>query len=92
MIFDILTPEALAHWIITDGSRKNDGVILCTDSFTIIDVVRLVNVLIVRYQLDCTIHTPIKGPRIYIKGKSMPLLRSIVLPYMHNSMLYKIGL
>jgi len=29
---------------------------------------------------------------IYIRSSSMPLLRSIVLPYMDSSMLYKLGL
>jgi hypothetical protein len=49
----------------------------------------LINILIVRYQLDCSLHS---NNRIYIRAASMPRLRSIVLPYMDSSMLYKIGL
>jgi len=91
-IYELLTPVALAHWIMGDGSRdKSFGLVLCTDSFSIEDVVRLMNVLIVRYGIDCTIRYNGNYNRIYIRNKSMPLLRTIVSPYMHSSMLYKIG-
>jgi len=75
-----------------DGVGRSHGLILCTDSYSVEDVVRLINVLIIRYRLDCTLrfHT-IDHPRIYIRAKSMPLLRSIVLLFMHSSMLYKIN-
>ncbi|RUS23408.1 homing endonuclease [Endogone sp. FLAS-F59071] len=74
-----------------DGSAKPSGLELCTDSYTVPDVVRLMNVLIVKYDLECTlrIHTPTQ-PRIYIRSRSMKTLRTIVLPYMEPSMLYKI--
>lgn len=75
--------------------RRGLGLALCTDSFTVEEVVRLMNVLIVRYQLDCTLyfHEPNQiSPRIYILPKSIPILRSIVLPYIHPSILYKIGM
>ena len=44
-----------------------------------------------RYNLECTIrfHRPTQA-RIYISEQSMPLLRELVIPYMHSSMLYKI--
>lgn len=76
-----------------DGKLSRHGLILCTDSYSVEDVVRLINVLIVRYRLECTIRydTPIH-PRIYIKEKSMSLLRSIVVPHMLPSMMYKIRL
>jgi hypothetical protein len=54
-IFNLLTPVAIAHWIQGDGFWAHPGVVLCTDSFTVPDVVRLMNVLIVRYQLECTL-------------------------------------
>lgn len=34
-IYDLLTPVALAHLILGDGSAQRHGLILCTDSFTI---------------------------------------------------------
>lgn len=90
-IFNLLTPMALAHLICGDGSVQRHGLILCTDSYTIQDTVRLLNVLIVRYGLDCSLRSPRPNQyRIYIREGSMPRLRALVLPFMHDSMLYKI--
>jgi hypothetical protein len=87
-IFNLLTPAALAHWICCDGSVQRHGLILCTDSYTIQDVNRLLNVLILKFQLDCILreHRPNQW-RIYIRQGSMITLRNIVLPYMEPSML-----
>lgn len=65
---------------------------MCTDSYTVSDVIKLINVLFIRYQLDCTLrfHRPAQ-PRIYIRQGSMSKLRSIVQPHMHPSFLYKLG-
>jgi len=38
-----------------DGTLKSEGIFICTDSYTIQDVVRLMNVLIIRYELKCTL-------------------------------------
>jgi hypothetical protein len=87
-MYYLLTPIALAHWIIGDGLWNHSGLILCTESFSIIDNVKLINILKVRYRLDCTLTA---RNRIYVTASSMPRLRAIVQPHMHPSMLYKIG-
>lgn len=75
-----------------DGQRREYGLVLCTDSYTLQDVVRLVNVLIIRYNLICTLRENRPGQyRIYISHKSMSNLRGIVLPYFDDSMLYKLN-
>nr|YP_007374906.1 hypothetical protein PRA_mt0082 [Phlebia radiata]CCE89197.1 hypothetical protein PRA_mt0082 [Phlebia radiata] len=33
-IYDLLTPIALAHWIMGDGAKLNKGLVLCTDSLS----------------------------------------------------------
>jgi hypothetical protein len=55
-----------------------------------VDNVKLINILMVRYQLDCTLRS--SENRIDIKAATMPRLRAIVLPFMHDSILYKLGL
>jgi hypothetical protein len=91
-IYDLLTPVALAHVIMGDGNADKHGLILCTDSYSIKDVVRLMNVLVIKYRLDCSMFIKAsKYPRIYIKAKSMPLLRAIVSPYVSSGMLFKLG-
>lgn len=91
-IYNMLTPVALAHVIMGDGAIHPHGLILCTDSYSVQDVVRFMNVLIIRYRFECTLrfHRP-NQPRIYIRQRSMGLLRTIVTPHMDSSMLYKLG-
>ena len=91
-IYNLLTPIALAHLIMGDGSSRDYGLTLCTDCYTIHDVIRLMNVLIIRYGINSTLQKKRDNQyRIHIRSSSMPLLRSIVTPYMHSSMLYKLG-
>lgn len=54
-MYELLTPVALAHLIMGDGQASPYGLILCTNSFSDQDVVKLMNVLMIRYKLDCTI-------------------------------------
>ena len=91
-IYNMLTPVALAHWIMGDGTTSSSsGLLLCTDSYSIQDVVRLINVLIYRYDLKCNIRMHREGQyRIYISKKSMELLRTIVMVHMIPSMYYKV--
>jgi hypothetical protein len=92
-IYFHITPVAIAHWIMGYGSFTRKGLILCTDSFSIKEVVLLINILIIKYDINCVIqYNTKKYPRIYIRKESMYKLRKIVLPYMHKSMLYKLGL
>ena len=81
---------ALAHWIMGDGAIRNKGLILCTDSFTLQDNVKLMNVLRIKYGLNTSIHMDNKRPRIYIRYESMSKLREIVKLYILPSMRYKL--
>lgn len=92
-IYHLLTPEALAHLIMGDGSaRLEGGLVICTDSFSMFEVVRIINVLIIRYRLNCKLrkHGPLYH-RIYISQHSMVQLRIIIQPFMLPSMIYKIS-
>lgn len=60
-IYDLLTPLALAHWAQGDGSKQSTGFILCTDSFSYSDVCKLVNILFLRYRLNCSIIRSTEG-------------------------------
>jgi len=91
VLIKIITPVALAHVLMCDGAKKGSGLIICTDSFRVEEVARLMTVLYVRYDIDSTLHYAHSKPRIYIRTSSMPTLRSLVRPYMHPSFLYKLG-
>jgi LAGLIDADG DNA endonuclease family len=77
---------------MSDGiGIKHGGLLLCTDNFTISDVYRIMNVLIIRYNLQCTIQFYRCYPIIYILAADLPLLKSIVKPYMHSFSMYKLS-
>lgn len=90
-----LTPLALAIWIMDDGGKVGSGLKLATNNFTKLEVLRLCKILFVKYKLKATIQKAgdINNVQyiIYIPTESMPLLTSIVKPYIHPSMKYKFG-
>lgn len=91
-IFNMLDSIALAHWIAGDGAyQQSGGLLICCDSFTLREVILLINVLIYKFELNCTLRQNKPGQyRIYILSSSMPNLKSIVSEYLHPSMWYKI--
>lgn len=56
-IYDLLTPLALAYWVNSSGVKlKGRGLKLYIDKdFNALDTVKLINVLIIKYRLSCTI-------------------------------------
>lgn len=88
-IKEMLTPLALAHWIMGDGSKQNEGNQLSVYAFTTSDVQLLITALNERYNLECSIHMTDRGPRIYINKINMVNLKPLVSPYIVPSMKYK---
>ena len=91
-LFDFLTPRALAFLrrIMSDGVSNQYGLTICTDSYTIKEVVILINILKIRYDLNCSIHYLNNRPRLYIKADSMNKLRLLVKPYIIPFSQYKL--
>ena len=92
-IYEYLTPLALAVWIMDDGGFANYGIRVATNSFKLKEVELLQDVLKSKYNLETTIQNIyIKDQySIYIKKKSVNNIRNIVGPYIHFSMLHKLG-
>ena len=93
-ISEYLTPFALAVLVMDDGGWTNYGVKIATNSFKLKEVELLKNVLKSKYNLEPTIQKIwIKDKySIYIKKQSIPNLINIIGPFMHSSMLYKLGI
>lgn len=89
-LFHYLSPQALAYWIMGDGAYSSGGLVLCTDCFTISEVIVLMNILTIRYGLKCTINMAAGLPRIYISRSSMADLRRIVSPHILAFSQYKL--
>lgn len=90
-IYNLLTPIALAYWIMGDGyGNAWKGLYLCTDSFSNYDIVRLMNVLLIRYNIHSSLVQISDKSRIYIASTESAKITNLVLEYIHPSMLYKV--
>lgn len=87
-LFDLLNWEVLAHWICGDGTR-NGGIKLQTQSFSLQDNVLLINMLILKFNFECTLHRQRHQYIIYIKKRSIKKNIHLLLPYIPDSMKYK---
>lgn len=90
---DYLTPLALAIWMMNDGCKlKNKGFKFCTNGYTLNEVKHLSNILKDKYNLKTSIVKTgyVNQYNVYITKSSMDDLISIVKPYIHKSMMYKL--
>ena len=95
----LISPLSLAVWCMDDGSRKpyGKGAFLHTQSFTLDDQLKLIEVLRKNFSIDARISSAglWKGKRLnrlYITAGSFLQFRNLVLPYMLPSMFYKVSL
>jgi hypothetical protein len=96
-IADYLNAEALAIWIMDDGLLHRDrGLRFCTHNFILSECKALQIILKDKYDIDTTLHkiastVPLQY-NIYVIKSSMDKLKMVVKPFMHPTMIYKIGL
>ena len=78
---------------MVEGGKVGEGLKLSTNSFSYSDCLLLVKVLYENFKLKSSVQSAgaLNQYHIYIWKESMPLLREIVLPYVHSSMKYKLG-
>ena len=88
-LYELLTWEGLVHWIEGDGTYSS-GITLQTQCFTLEEVVFIINVLIIKFGLECSIHKQYNFSLLYIKSKSLKKNMHKLLPHMHDSVKYKI--
>ncbi len=70
VIYELLTPRALAFWLMDDAHKNpRGGITLCTDSFSLIEVLRLIRVLKFKFNIKCTIHKKKKSKKSEIKNR-----------------------
>lgn len=85
-----LTPIGLAYWTMDDGNKQGSGFLLNTHSFTQSEVELLSKILLNKFNLVNTIQINKNGYRIYIKTQSIVIFKSLVTPYFHSTILYKL--
>nr|NP_803522.1 orf221 [Monoblepharella sp. JEL15]AAO64967.1 orf221 [Monoblepharella sp. JEL15] len=93
-IKDLLNPRVLAYWIMDDGNMiTSGGTQLCTDSFTKDEVILLEQAIQSNFKLHTRLEEHGVGSgkwRIIIPVRQVTSLASIVGPYMHSSLKYKV--
>ena len=85
-----LTPLAIAIWFMDDGAKNNCSYYLHTEGFTAEDVDFLRSILETKYNLKTARHTQRRKPVIYISGYSRENFTTLILPYICDSMKYKL--
>ena len=90
-LFEYLDYIALAHIMMGDGAIKNKGITLCTDNFTLQEVVMLINIFIIKFNISPTIHKEKGKFRIYINNKDLIKIKPFIKPYFVSHFLYKIN-
>lgn len=99
-IYSLLSWEALAHWVYLNSNikflyfnstrrTKSHGLYIDVNNFSIKDIVRLISVLIYKFNLTCSLQV-LKREKIfiYINNKSIPLLLSGISPYINSWVKY----
>jgi len=67
---------------LRDEAILNKDLVLYIDSYTLQEVITLVNVLKIKYDINCTIQGILNNrPRIYNLGENMLKLRTLIKPY-----------
>lgn len=94
-IEELITPVVLAHLIMGDGNLKpKDNILrIYTNSFTKQDVERLAEAITNKLGIATrVVHDRNEQYMLVISKDQLETVRSIIVPYMHMSMLYKLGL
>lgn len=89
-IYDWINYESLAHIIMCDGSlNKGGGITLNLQNFTLKELIYFINVLKIKFNLDCTLHKSRTQYIVYIKTNSIRKLYNEIKPFIIPSMRYK---
>ncbi len=75
-----------------DGNFHGSSVRIATNCFNYKEHISLIKILQDKYKIEASIHkNHLNYLSLYIKKKSLPQLKELVLPYFHSSMYYKLG-
>lgn len=101
-LIQLLTPLALAIWIMDDGTFKSPGIRIAINNFTKKEGEILIQVLQEKYNIKSSLHKNSDQYQLYIKKESMKILidlvpraakpRGGVKPYFHPSSFAQLGL
>lgn len=86
-----LTPQAMAVWIMDDGTSCGKGLTLATHCFNFQDLLILQAFFKEKYNWKVGLHKCENQYVMYVHAQSMKTLAKVVKPFMVESMYYKLG-
>lgn len=89
IIYDYINYESIAHMIMCDGSFNSNGLVLNLQSFTLKELTLLLNILKIKFNLDCSIHKSRNKYILYLKVHSVKILYPHIYKFIVPSMRYK---
>ena len=90
----LLTPRALAYWVMDDGAKSGNSLIIYTGGFTFEEHEKLQTILKNKFNINTNIHgknRKTKQLSLYIQQKSYKKFLNLIKPYMLSSMYYKLS-
>jgi hypothetical protein len=88
----LLSPVALATWIMDDGSFDDGGLRINTQSFTKQENQELQRILMAKFGIESRLNRDRNYWRLRIMASSVPLVWKLVSPFIIPSMRYKFSL
>lgn len=89
-IYDLIDYSTLAYIIMCNGLYQSNGITLNLQSFSVIELVKLINVFYLKFDLNCVLHKSRNLYVIYINTKSVKKLYPNIEKYIIPEMKYKI--
>jgi hypothetical protein len=75
-----------------DGYKSDKGFYICTDSYSLDEHNKLVNIFKNKFDLECGVHKHTNGYRLYIYSKSKERLIQLTKPYLIPHFYYKLDI
>jgi hypothetical protein len=75
-----------------DGYKSKKCLYICTESFSLNEIKILINILINKFNLECSYHKVTNGYRIFIFSSSKANLIKLVKPYFIKEFYYKLNI
>ena len=84
-----LIPVMIAVWFMDDGTKHRTTIDISVHNFSPASIESLRKQLLA-YDVETTIISDSKGPRLYVRQKSYPNFKKLVAPYIVSCMAYKL--
>ena len=91
-LFFYMNYIVLAFWIQKNGGKHGKGLVLNTQSFTLNEVILLINILIIKFDINPYLQNYPGNYRICINDKDLNKIIPKIKPYFVDSMLYKLNI